>query len=276
VYLLCTRTLLQNFSIGFGPKLLSFKSGRGVRIGGKDDDDSSSSTAASMPVDEHVEYALRLIPVGGFVSFPVNFEEDEEGVITEDDHPDLLQVLSITLGYRTLSTGSTARSAVAFMFSRLALSIDCSQCSESFGIYFVVESSDAASCNCMQLVCAALLLLCQLMLVCALFIKLVRTYIHHTHTLQNRSVLQRALVVSAGVLANLALTWACLFASVSSNGVVRATYEPGVVLSSVTDARGPAAIAGLQVLHTSLLSTVSLHILRSCSYCVHHITSHMQ
>jgi membrane-associated protease RseP (regulator of RpoE activity) len=91
---LVAHALLQNFSIGFGPKLLSFKSGRGVRIGGKDDDDSTSSTAASMPIDEHVEYALRLIPVGGFVSFPVNFEEDEEGVITEDDHPDLLQVKS--------------------------------------------------------------------------------------------------------------------------------------------------------------------------------------
>jgi membrane-associated protease RseP (regulator of RpoE activity) len=98
---------LQNFSIGFGPKLLSFKSGRGVRIGGKDDDDSSSSTAASMPVDEHVEYALRLIPVGGFVSFPVNFEQDEEGVITEDDHPDLLQV-NLHSGYSECTAASEA------------------------------------------------------------------------------------------------------------------------------------------------------------------------
>jgi hypothetical protein len=84
----------------------------------------------------------------------------------------------------------------------------------------------------------------------------------HTMPLQNRSVLQRALVVSAGVIANVMLTWLCLFASVSSNGAVRATYAPGVVLSSVTDARGPAAIAGLQVLYCivhSVHACFSLH-----------------
>lgn len=37
-----------------------------------------------------VQYTLRAIPVGGFVSFPNNYEVDEEGVVTEFDDPDLL------------------------------------------------------------------------------------------------------------------------------------------------------------------------------------------
>lgn len=36
------------------------------------------------------QYALRAIPVGGYVSFPNNYEVDEDGVVTELDDPDLL------------------------------------------------------------------------------------------------------------------------------------------------------------------------------------------
>ena len=74
--------------------MVSYKRGRGLQIGGKDEDPRSSS------VDEPVEYALRLVPVGGFVSFPVNFDRSESGEITEDDHPDLLQVCCLAARMR--------------------------------------------------------------------------------------------------------------------------------------------------------------------------------
>ncbi|CAM9685901.1 unnamed protein product, partial [Discosporangium mesarthrocarpum] len=38
-----------------------------------------------------IRYTLRAIPVGGFVSFPNNWEADKEGNVTEFDDPDLLQ-----------------------------------------------------------------------------------------------------------------------------------------------------------------------------------------
>ncbi|CAN0517805.1 unnamed protein product, partial [Laminaria digitata] len=36
------------------------------------------------------QYTLRAIPVGGFVSFPNNYDVDTDGTITEFDDPDLL------------------------------------------------------------------------------------------------------------------------------------------------------------------------------------------
>ena len=36
------------------------------------------------------QYTLRAIPVGGYVSFPNNYEVDDDGVVTELDDPDLL------------------------------------------------------------------------------------------------------------------------------------------------------------------------------------------
>lgn len=59
---------VQSFNVGYGPKLLSFN-------------DSSN-----------VEYALRSIPLGGYVAFPSNVELSEEGeIVRELDDPDLLQ-----------------------------------------------------------------------------------------------------------------------------------------------------------------------------------------
>lgn len=37
-----------------------------------------------------LQYTLRAIPVGGYVSFPNNYEVDDDGVVTELDDPDLL------------------------------------------------------------------------------------------------------------------------------------------------------------------------------------------
>jgi hypothetical protein len=49
---------VRNFSIGFGPTLLSFKEG---------------------PEEDDIEYTLRAIPMGGFVSFPPHYEQDADG-----------------------------------------------------------------------------------------------------------------------------------------------------------------------------------------------------
>lgn len=49
---------VRNFSIGFGPTLLSFKEG---------------------PDEDDIEYTLRAIPMGGFVSFPPHYEQDTDG-----------------------------------------------------------------------------------------------------------------------------------------------------------------------------------------------------
>lgn len=53
---------VKNFSIGFGPPLLSYKAGD--------------------PEDEDaIEYTVRAIPAGGFVSFPQHYEVDDDGEI---------------------------------------------------------------------------------------------------------------------------------------------------------------------------------------------------
>eukprot|EP00601_Ochromonadales_sp_CCMP2298_P009303 CAMPEP_0173257970 /NCGR_PEP_ID=MMETSP1142-20121109/24094_1 /TAXON_ID=483371 /ORGANISM="non described non described, Strain CCMP2298" /LENGTH=450 /DNA_ID=CAMNT_0014192215 /DNA_START=100 /DNA_END=1449 /DNA_ORIENTATION=- len=60
---------VQSYNIGYGPKLLSFN-------------DSSDT-----------EFAIRAVPLGGYVAFPANLELDEETgeVLSELSDPDLLQ-----------------------------------------------------------------------------------------------------------------------------------------------------------------------------------------
>ena len=53
---------VKNFSIGFGPSLVS------VKDGPEDDEDA-------------IEYTIRAIPAGGFVSFPQHYEVDQDGEI---------------------------------------------------------------------------------------------------------------------------------------------------------------------------------------------------
>jgi RIP metalloprotease RseP len=47
---------VENFSIGFGPTLFSYK-----------------------PPNDNVEYTIRAFPAGGFVSFPKFYEIDDDG-----------------------------------------------------------------------------------------------------------------------------------------------------------------------------------------------------
>lgn len=64
--------------------------------------------------------------------------------------------------------------------------------------------------------------------------------------LQNRPVLDRAIVVSAGVLANIILAWAAIFTSVTWIGLPTYDVRPGVTIAALVDPSGPAARAGLQ------------------------------
>eukprot|EP01031_Cornospumella_fuschlensis_P041530 gene41530-50682_t len=58
---------IESFNIGYGPKLLAFND------------------------SDNVEFALRAVPFGGYVSFPSNLNVTEEGVETIDEDPRLLE-----------------------------------------------------------------------------------------------------------------------------------------------------------------------------------------
>lgn len=62
--------------------------------------------------------------------------------------------------------------------------------------------------------------------------------------LQNRPLLDRAIVISAGVVANIVLAWAALFTSVSSVGVPMYNFSPGVIIADLVDSSGAGAKAG--------------------------------
>lgn len=64
--------------------------------------------------------------------------------------------------------------------------------------------------------------------------------------LQNRPVLDRALVVSAGVIANIILAWVAIFTSVSAVGVPTYDIKPGAVISTIVDDSGAAVRDGLR------------------------------
>ena len=121
---------IESYNIGYGPRLLGFN-------------DSSGT-----------EFALRAVPLGGYVAFPSNVEVDDDGkVIKELDDPDLLQ---------------------------------------------------------------------------------------------NRPPLQRALVISAGVIANILLTWALATGTASTTGIGRPVYSDGISVTMVSDVQSPGYRAGLR------------------------------
>lgn len=64
--------------------------------------------------------------------------------------------------------------------------------------------------------------------------------------LQNRPLLDRAIVISAGIVANIVLAWAALFASVSTIGLQQYNLSPGVLISAIVDNSGAGAAAGIR------------------------------
>ena len=123
---------VKNYSIGFGPKLLSFKEG---------------------PEEDDIEYTIRGIPAGGFVSFPPHYEVDDDGEIIRYEDQDLLQ---------------------------------------------------------------------------------------------NRPPLQQAIVISAGVIANVFLSFSLLLGSVATTGLPRPQFSEGPYVMRLVEKDCPAAKAGIQ------------------------------
>lgn len=64
--------------------------------------------------------------------------------------------------------------------------------------------------------------------------------------LQNRPLKDRALVISAGVIANLILAWSAIFVSVSSVGLPTYNLSPGATIASIVDTNGAGSKAGLR------------------------------
>jgi len=122
---------ISSYNIGYGPKLLAFN-------------DSSNT-----------EFALRAIPLGGYVAFPANVELDDNGdIVKELDDPDFLQ---------------------------------------------------------------------------------------------NRPPLQRALVISAGVIANIILTFSLATGTALTTGIGRPVYSNGITVSSAAlDPSSPGFKAGMR------------------------------
>lgn len=64
--------------------------------------------------------------------------------------------------------------------------------------------------------------------------------------IQNRPALQRALVISAGVIFNMILSYMAIFASVTTIGVSTPVVLPGVAVPGIADPNGAAARYGLE------------------------------
>ncbi|EKX39907.1 hypothetical protein GUITHDRAFT_164791 [Guillardia theta CCMP2712] len=140
---------INDFCIGFGPKVFGFKDRDGV------------------------EYSLRLLPLGGYVSFP-----EAQPVSSEMEGP-----------------GSRSDDEKA-------------------------EEEDGRPA--------------------------VKYDIDDPDLIQNRPALQRAFVISAGVLFNMLLAWGAIFGSVTSNGVAIPVLDRGVVVSSLVDGKGAGARYGMK------------------------------
>eukprot|EP00960_Hanusia_phi_P046226 757702-Hanusia_phi.AAC.1 len=140
---------INDFCIGFGPKLFGFKDRDGV------------------------EYSLRLLPLGGYVSFPEAHPASEmkEGEVAESGDEE-----------EKREEGLPA-------------------------VQYDIDDPDL---------------------------------------IQNRPAIQRAFVISAGVLFNMILAWGAIFGSVTSNGVVVPVLDQGVVVSSLVDGNGAGARYGMK------------------------------
>lgn len=64
--------------------------------------------------------------------------------------------------------------------------------------------------------------------------------------LRNRPILDRAIVISAGVIANLIFAYLVFVVQFSTVGIPDSNYRPGVVVPEVTSQDSPAALAGIQ------------------------------
>lgn len=64
--------------------------------------------------------------------------------------------------------------------------------------------------------------------------------------LSNRPVGQRAIVISAGVVANIFFAWISLFSSINLFGIAEPSFSPGAMVMNIQNLDGPASQAGLR------------------------------
>ena len=90
------RIKIDSYNIGYGPKVLSYK--------GKE--------------EGAIDYSLRLLPFGGYVSFPSNVKRDEEtGEVTELSDPDLLENRPPLQKALVIASGVIANLLLAFLLA---------------------------------------------------------------------------------------------------------------------------------------------------------------
>mmetsp|Transcript_12390 Transcript_12390/g.30365 ORF Transcript_12390/g.30365 Transcript_12390/m.30365 type:complete len:471 (-) Transcript_12390:64-1476(-) len=143
--------IVQDFSIGFGPKILQYKDKEGIN------------------------YSLRLLPLGGYVSFPEAIPEEEEeegreGTAKSKEEPQL------------------------------------DESGEPEKVYAIDDPN----------------------------------------LLQNRPVGQRAIVISAGVIFNMILSFFAILVTVSNGGVLEPELLPGVQVPALVDTNGAGARYGIK------------------------------
>jgi len=139
---------VQDFSIGFGPKILQFQDA------------------------QNISYSLRLLPLGGFVSFPEAMSDEERSEMDEEDRKEMEEAVAK-------------------------------------GEYVDYDFNDP-------------------------------------NLLQNRPVAQRALVLSAGVIFNMILSFGAILATVTSGGVMEPLLKPGVAVPAIVSPQGAGARYGLE------------------------------
>lgn len=139
---------VQDFSIGFGPKILSYEDKDGIN------------------------YSLRLLPLGGYVSFPEALTEEDKAEWSEEDRKDI---------------------------------------EEKYANGELKEYS-----------------------------------LDDPNLLQNRPVGQRALVISAGVIFNMILSFGAILAIVTTGGVLEPSLKPGVAVPQIVNSEGAGARFGFK------------------------------
>jgi membrane-associated protease RseP (regulator of RpoE activity) len=173
---------VKNFSIGFGPPLLSYKQGD--------------------PEDEDaIEYTVRAIPAGGFVSFPQHYEVDDDGEIIRCVRA-CVRVCVLWYGWGCVVS-------------------NCGRAGRSSCRVIRYLSSPPTTNHARD------------------------PRYEDKDLLQNRPPLQQALVISAGVIANVLLSFSLLLGTVTTAGLPRPQFAEGPYVMKLVEKDCPAAQAGI-------------------------------
>lgn len=194
---------VQEFSIGFGPKVLSFDAlGNG--------------------------FSLRALPLGGYVSFPPNFNETQAEIVerrnTIQDANDLKPWERKF--YNSISFGAFDKSIDELKEKeekRIAKESKNTQTTPFWKRLFSRgENKEASSTRSFSSLDEI-------------------EYFDDPDLLQNRPWPQRAVVIAGGVVFNLLLAFSIYFGMIAvGDGLAKPTYSPGVAIDSIISVSAPA------------------------------------